>query len=177
MSINRRQALQAAGIFLGTAISSPILAIIEGKKTYFGKNYQASAAEILLLAEMAETIIPTTDTPGAKAADVHQFIQKVIKDCYSLADQNKFYESINDFDKKLKSTGKSFTSSTEQEKIAALKQLHKDDPEFFKRLKELTVTGYFTSEIGATMALAYLPIPGKYEGCLPLTNGQKAWAL
>ncbi|HAK76772.1 MAG TPA: twin-arginine translocation pathway signal, partial [Runella sp.] len=45
------------------------------------------------------------------------------------------------------------------------------------RMKELTVTGYFTSEIGATKALEYLPIPGRFEGCVPLKPGQKAWAL
>jgi hypothetical protein len=44
-------------------------------------------------------------------------------------------------------------------------------------MKGLTVTGYFTSEIGATQALEYLPIPGKFEACIPLKPGQKAWAL
>ena len=44
-------------------------------------------------------------------------------------------------------------------------------------MKELTVTGYFTSEIGATQALEYLPVPGKFEGDVPLKPGQKAWAI
>lgn len=55
----------------------------------------------------------------------------------------------------------------------------KDQPlvPFFKLAKELTLLGYFTSEAGATKALNYLPVPGKYEGCVKLEPGQKAWAL
>ena len=48
---------------------------------------------------------------------------------------------------------------------------------FFFMIKELTTTGYFTSEIGATQALEYLPIPGKFDGCMPLSPNQKTWAL
>ena len=49
--------------------------------------------------------------------------------------------------------------------------------DFFRQMKDLTITGYFTSEIGATQALAYDPIPGKFNGCVPLEKDQKAWAL
>jgi hypothetical protein len=48
---------------------------------------------------------------------------------------------------------------------------------FFKLMKELTLFGYFTSEKGAQEALAYVPVPGRYEGCIKLEPGQKAWAL
>ncbi len=48
---------------------------------------------------------------------------------------------------------------------------------FFKLMKELTLLGYFTSEIGCKQALAYVEVPGKYEGCVKMTPGQKAWAL
>jgi hypothetical protein len=44
-------------------------------------------------------------------------------------------------------------------------------------MRELTVVGYFTSEIGATKALAYLPIPGRFEGDIALEPGQKTWVL
>ncbi|GAB4032756.1 gluconate 2-dehydrogenase subunit 3 family protein [Spirosoma jeollabukense] len=47
---------------------------------------------------------------------------------------------------------------------------------FFKLVKELTILGYFSSEIGCTQALAYVPIPGRYEGVVKLKDGQKAWA-
>jgi hypothetical protein len=48
---------------------------------------------------------------------------------------------------------------------------------FFKLVKELTLLGYFTSEPGATLALDYVPVPGRYDGCIDLKPGQKAWAM
>ena len=53
----------------------------------------------------------------------------------------------------------------------------KEDPaHYFRMMKELTILGYFTSEIGATQALRYVAVPGRYEGCVPYTKGEKAWA-
>ncbi len=54
----------------------------------------------------------------------------------------------------------------------------KEDPNhYFRMMKELTMLGYFTSEVGATKALRYLPVPGKYDGDVPYKKGDKAWAL
>jgi hypothetical protein len=54
----------------------------------------------------------------------------------------------------------------------------KEDPKpYFRMMKELTLLGYFTSEIGCTQARRYVPVPGKYEGCIPYQKGDKAWAL
>jgi len=53
----------------------------------------------------------------------------------------------------------------------------KEEPNHYYRiLKELTLLGFFTSEPGATQALAYVKVPGRYEGSVPLKPGQKAWA-
>ena len=51
------------------------------------------------------------------------------------------------------------------------------DESFFKILKDYTMTGYFLSETGATQALAYLKIPGGFQGDIPLAPNQKAWAI
>jgi hypothetical protein len=52
-----------------------------------------------------------------------------------------------------------------------------DDPaHYFGMMKQLTLLGYFSSEIGATQALRYVAIPGKYEGCVPYKKGDRAWA-
>ena len=48
---------------------------------------------------------------------------------------------------------------------------------FFRTLKELTITGYYTSKIGATVELHYLPVPGHYEGCVPLARIGRSWAV
>ena len=44
-------------------------------------------------------------------------------------------------------------------------------------IKQMTVWGYFSSEVGATQALRYVPVPGRFEGCIPYNEGEKAWAL
>jgi len=52
-----------------------------------------------------------------------------------------------------------------------------DEPShYFRMMKELTLWGYFTSEVGATKALRYVAVPGRYEGCIPYKKGDKAWA-
>ncbi len=71
-------------------------------------------------------------------------------------------------------------------KMAADALKHKDDPayeepdqpnHYFRMMKELTILGYFTSEIGATKALRYIETPGHYDGCIAYKKGDKAWAV
>ena len=57
------------------------------------------------------------------------------------------------------------------------KNKKKDDPvHYFLMLKQLTILGYFTSETGASQALNYIAVPGKYDGSYPYKKGDKAWA-
>ena len=49
-------------------------------------------------------------------------------------------------------------------------------PHYFTMMKQLTLLGYFTSEIGSKQALRYNPVPGRYDGCAPYKKGDKAWA-
>lgn len=62
-------------------------------------------------------------------------------------------------------------------KISSRSKVSTGKTYFFQLIRELTLLGYFTSEIGATKALAYLPIPGRFDGCVDLKPGQKTWAL
>jgi len=72
---------------------------------------------------------------------------------------------------------KDFTALDATQKTDILKRTTVADKPFFLQMKGLTVTGYFTSEIGATQALDYLPIPGRFDGSWPMPKGQKSWAL
>ncbi|MGI9262739.1 MAG: gluconate 2-dehydrogenase subunit 3 family protein, partial [Woeseiaceae bacterium] len=47
---------------------------------------------------------------------------------------------------------------------------------YFRMMKELTLLGYFTSEIGYTQAMRYVETPGRYDPCVPYTTGEKSWA-
>lgn len=149
-----------------------------GEKLNHGPSLAVSAEQEALLAEVADIIIPTTKTPGAKAAGAEKFIVRVMRDCYPLKDQETFYSGLTRLNSDSKTKfGKSFEELTLAQKNEMVKQTTTSDTAFFRRMKELTVTGYFTSEIGATQALEYLPIPGRFEPCIPLKPGQKAWAL
>jgi len=146
-----------------------------------------------LIASLAEAIIPATDTPGAKEARVQDFIVMMIKDCTDIKSQNKFINGLHDLEHHCPSTyDKPFEQCSENEKHETLKYFEeKGRPfrgivgkaqnrflgkSFFTTLKEYTVRGYCTSEIGATRGLWYKPIPGKYLGCIPMEAGQKSWA-
>lgn len=176
--MNRRDAIQHVAALFGVVISGPVMAGVMGEKTYFGEVVPVNEEQEAMLAELADVIIPTTTTPGAKAAGVEKFIVRVMRDTYPKADQEKFYAGLTQLNTdSLKSFGKSFVELNNAQKIEAVKALTTSNKPFFMQMKALTVTGYFTSEIGATQALDYVPIPGRFEGCIPLKAGQKAYAL
>ncbi|GAB3040856.1 gluconate 2-dehydrogenase subunit 3 family protein [Spirosoma pulveris] len=176
--MQRREALQQAALMMGVMLSAPTLAGAMGRVTNAGPSLAVSPDQEALLAEVADVIIPTTSTPGAKAAGAEKFIVRVMRDCYPKADQEKFYAGLAKLDADSKTKfGKGFAALEGAQKIEMVKQTMTTDKPFFLRMKELTTTGYFTSEIGATKALEYLPVPGQFNGCAPMKPGQKTWAL
>lgn len=176
--MNRREAVQKITFLLGGTLSSPLMAGIMGEKLNFGPSLDISAEQEALLADVADTIIPTTGTPGAKAAGADKFITRIMRDCYEMADQKKFYSGLDKIDAQSKEVySKGFTALDATQKNDIIKRTTVSDKPFFLQMKGLTVTGYFTSEIGATQALDYLPIPGRFDGSWPMPKGQKSWAL
>lgn len=176
--MNRREAAERISLLLGGTLSVELTAGLMGQVIHPGPNVAVSVAQQALLAEVADVIIPTTDTPGAKAAGAEQFIIRVMRDCYPLQEQEAFYAGLAKLEADSQSAhGKAFADLESNAKIQLVQQTAEMNRAFFKRLKELTVTGYFTSEIGATRALAYLPVPGRFAGDVPMEKGQKTWAL
>jgi hypothetical protein len=186
--MDRRNAIQRVAFLMGGMISAPAMAGMLGKKINQGESVKFTAEQESLIAEIADVIIPNTSTPGAKAAKVEQFIVRVVRDCYTKADQDIFYAGLNKLDADCQTKfGSGFASANLTQKKEALttsmleadiaRKKTKGQATFFFMIKELTTTGYFTSEIGATKALEYLPIPGKFDGCMPLTASQKTWAI
>ncbi|AUD03180.1 gluconate 2-dehydrogenase subunit 3 family protein [Spirosoma pollinicola] len=176
--MKRREAIQKAALMMGGILSAPTLAGAMGRVTNTGPSVLVSPDQEALLAEVADVIIPTTSTPGAKAAGAEKFIVRVMRDCYPKADQDKFYAGLAKLDADSKTKfSKGFAALDTAQKNEMVKQTMTADKPFFMRMKELTTTGYFTSEIGATKALEYLPVPGQFNGCMPLKPGQKTWAL
>ena len=178
MTLSRREAIQRLTLLMGGALSPELTSALQGQVSNTGGSITVTPEQEALLAEVADIIIPTTDTPGAKAAGVEQFIIRVMRDCFVKKQQTTFYAGLAKLDADSRaSNGKGFMELDAESKNAALKQCSINHKSFFKLLRELTVAGYFTSEIGATKALNYLPIPGTFSGDVIMTPGQKAWSI
>jgi hypothetical protein len=176
--MDRREAIQRVTLMLGGVISAPLMAGAMGQAIYGGQSIKPSDDQAALIAEIADVIIPTTDTPGAKAAGVEQFIIRVMRDCYEKPEQEKFFNGLNKLDADSKAKfKKGFRDLSAQQKNIMIQDATVYNKDLFVRMRELTITGYFISEIGATQALAYVPIPGRFDGCIPLEKDQKTWAL
>jgi hypothetical protein len=185
--MNRREALSRVAIIMGGTVLGAE-AFLSGCKTA-STGISFSAADISFLDEVAETILPATNTPGAKEAKVAEFMKVMVTDCYETKDQTIFMDGIKKLDEaSKKANSKSFMEADAKQRHDLLVTLDKeakdyekakkqDEPKhYFTMMKELTLTGFFTSEVGATKALRYVAVPGKFEGSVPYTKGEKAWA-
>jgi hypothetical protein len=186
--MNRREAVQYIGLLLGgTLVGSS--AFLSGCKTNTKSTKEFTDEDISYLDEISDTILPATATPGAKAAKVGAFMTVMVNDCYDEEDQKVLHEGtgkLNDFSKK--TYDKEFMKISPQQRHDLLVKLDNEQKEYmknkkkeepshyFRMMKELTLLGYFTSEIGCTKARRYVETPGKFVGDLPYKKGDKAFA-
>lgn len=148
-----------------------------------GLNF--SPEDIAFLDEIGDTIIPETDTPGAKATGIGAFIVMMVKDTYDADQQKTFVDGLNMIRKDFKSTkGSDFVEASQEDRLAYLNGMNEqfksskgEEAKVINMLRDLTVLGYFTSEIGATQALNFVEVPGKYDPCIPYNKGDKAYAI
>jgi len=197
--MDRREALKRTAWIMGGAVSAPaIMGILKGcaaKPTIDWTPVFLSSEQGVLISQLAEIIIPKTDTPGAKDVGVPGFIDQIVKECYKKEDQDKFLTELKAFDDEAKKEyGDPFIELDAEQQTAFVKKVHdaavntEDNGTngtngtlqrpFILAVKELTMLGYFTSEPGATQVLQYNPVPGAYKGCIPVSeagNG-KTWA-
>lgn len=144
-----------------------------------------SVEDVQLLDEIGETILPESDrSPGAKAARIGEFMQVMVADCYSEAEQRIFQSGIEEVQEAArKEYNRDFLELTAEERLTLLTgfdrqaraQGEQSPVHFFTLMKQLTILGYFTSEPGVTQALRYNPIPGGYDGCADYQEGDRAW--
>lgn len=187
--MDRREAVKYISVLLGGTIVGSS-AILNGCRSSDSKGSALIFADsdIILLDEIADTILPETDTPGAKAAGVGKFMTVMVNDCYEKDDQEVFHKGLkqlNDLAKKNYKTD--FVKMPADQRLEMLIGLDKEQKEYqknkkpedrshyFRMMKELSLLGYFTSEIGQTQAMRYVERPGRYDGCVPYTKGEKSW--
>jgi hypothetical protein len=201
--MERREALRNVALIMGGAISATTMGVLFDSCSPVKRTGALfTAQQESMLAELAEVIIPQTTTPGAKAAGVGPFIKMMLEECYPEEAQNVFVKGLDVVENLAQSKfNLSFDKTSAQQRAIIMKQITDETapmiadekkaidaitdknkkpiakPYFFVILKDLTLLGYFSSEAGATKALEYVAVPGKYDGNVDLKPGQKAWAL
>ncbi|MBK8055756.1 MAG: gluconate 2-dehydrogenase subunit 3 family protein [Saprospiraceae bacterium] len=189
--MDRRTIIKHISLMTGAAFVGGELFVKTGCKA--DKTNPASsiltAQQVSLLDEIGETILPQTDTPGAKAVGIGLFMNKMITNCYTKEQQSVFLSGVEtlktDFQKKYAATfekgspdqREEFLNSINAEMVKYNKDKKQENAEhYFTMIKQLTILGYFTSEAGATKELRYEAVPGRYDGSYPYKKGDKAWA-
>ena len=190
-AIDRREAIRRAALLLGAAISAPTMAAIlngcDERPRPDRVPTALTAAQLTLVSTIAEHIIPATDTPGATAAGVPAFIQLMLADYYTADDCRHFLDGLADVDTRARRAHqKRFADCTADARHAILAALDAEayapqagapHAPFFRVMKELTLLGYYTSEVGATRELRHLPVPGHFSGCVPFATIGRAWSV
>ncbi len=183
----RRATLMRLGALCGLALSGEALAALA---TPARPGAQAAAGllapdQLALTGVLAELIIPKTETPGALAVGAHRTISRLLQVCLGAKDRQQFVAGLARIDAVARADGgKRFVALTPARQVALLHALDQgrapfdgDDRRFFMQLKSLTAFAYYTSEVGATRELAYLPVPGGFKGNVPLKQIGRNWAL
>lgn len=221
--MDRREVLKRLALLTGGALSISTMAGVLGgcragsaPGTYQPRTLSTDQYE--LVATIAERIIPETDTPGARAAGVPEFIDRMLTDWMYAAERAHFLQELSRVDALAQERfGRPFVQATEAQQVQLLQELEQearqteprrvvidratgqvvDGPDtsaedmaqgrpprtltvalrpFFRVMKELTVVGYYTSEVGATQELRLNLVPGRYDACVPYDQIGRAWA-
>lgn len=185
MTMNRRDALKSVMVMMGGSMvgATALLTGCAPEHQIEGLNF--SPEDIAFLDEIGDTIIPETDTPGAKATGIGAFMVMMVKDTYDADQQKAFVDGLNMIRKDFKSSkGTDFVEAAQEDRLAYLNGMYEqfktsngEEAKVINMLKDLTVLGYFSSEIGATQALNYVEVPGRFDACIPYNKGDKAYAI
>ena len=208
-TVTRREALQMVAALLGGAVLTGgervlAIAIDEGAIAVAAAQGTSrfAVADVAMLDEIAETILPETSTPGAKAAKTGAFMALMVTEAYDVRQQQVFRAGLGQVDEACRKThGVTFMQATPAQRLSVVEALDReqksamdartptrttrapaapaapDEPaHYFRMMKELTLLGYFTSEIGYTKAMRYRESPGRFDPCAPHAPGDKSWA-
>ena len=190
-NIDRRKALKKASLLLGFSISGPaLIGVLNGCAAQDGIDWQPlflTEHEASMVEAASARILPSGKTPGAADAMVGRFIDQMAAEYYLPEDQQHFRKGLEDLEHLSREVAnKAFEKATEEEQDQVLTQMALKAMEqtqtpgqrhFFLMLKELTILGFFTSEVGAAQFLNFDEIPGGYQGCQSLESvGGKTWS-
>ena len=209
MRVTRREAVQRVAMLLGGA------ALVDGDRLFAASFEPAafdaalaqgtgsfSAADVALLDEIAETILPQTTTPGAKAAKAGAFMALMVTAAYTEPNRQVFQRGLTRVDEACRQAhGVSFMQASAAQRLSLAEALDREQhaemedrapkrrlrapaatagpaepAHYFRMMKELALLGYFTSEVGYTQAMRYVESPGRFDPDVPHEPGDKTWA-
>jgi hypothetical protein len=206
--LDRREAIRRVSGWLGGAAlvgGCGLIANVErahaSAATRTGERIgEFDEAQIALLDEIAETLLPATHTPGAKEAKTGSFMALMVTDAYGPTERQVFLDGMRGMDTAMRKAHRvSFMEATPTQRLELLTVLDIDQKRvmdardvadrghasmgdgpaipYFRMMKELAMLGFFTSEVGCTRVLRYIETPGRYEPCTLYATGEPAWAL
>jgi len=194
--MNRREVLRLlAATAISSTIPSELFAL--GREAHSQAENRSSVRTLnkhqdAMVATISELIIPSTETPGAKAARVNEFIDLILTEWYEDAERARFLAGLADVDARTQSLfSKNFIDCTEKQQVSILTSLDQEvesaresvtpsmltrdkvellEKHFFYMMKRLTLFGYYTSQIGSDQELHYEVIPTEHAGCAPVSE-------
>ncbi len=181
MKLNRRVVLKNFAVIAGGVFLLPACKEQMSNSALQLKNIQLNADSEAMLLALSESILPKTNTQGAKELAASSFAVKMLNDCYSPEEQKKFMEGLAQFESYAKeSMQKSFVDRDKSQKellltTVELKKLNIEPLEFFYfTFKKHIIQAYTSSEYYMTKVHGYEMIPGRYHGCVPVKKSENA---
>ncbi len=179
--MDRREALKHSAVILGMVSASSVLGVMSGCTAGRSIDWVPTVLtedQAKLVGDIAERIIPKSDTPGALDAGVDAFIDAMLNGYLEPVEKEAFMTGLMEIDAIAESLyGKKFSALKPEEQDASLTSMAEEadalegkarEIAFFPKIKELTITGYFTSELVAEKHLNYQPVPGEFVGCIDI---------
>lgn len=180
--MKRRAALKSLALLSGGIALLPSCSPNPEKVSHALHNLEITGEQESLLAEIVESIIPSTESPGAGKLEVDKFVLTMVDDCMEQEQQNIFTNGLKRFDllcKRINNT--KFTKMTAGEREGYLRQIQNaaEDPTdpnddlkhvkpFVEQIRTLTIEGYLTSQYVMTEVFPYELVPGRFIGCKKL---------
>ena len=177
--ISRREAIRRAALAAGVMVSAEWLSIVDGARP-LAQGARLTQAQSAIAGAVADRILPRTDTPGAADVGVQAFIDLLYGDFMTPAEQKMLTDGLDAVEAAAKSAGASFVAlpaNRQDELLRAIAKAEEGREQgFFRLIRSATILGYFTSEQVGKTVLHYDPIPGAYEGCVPIEQvGRRNW--
>ena len=185
--IDRKEAIKRAGLLLGGIVFAPnILGVLNGCSATPGDWTPRlfSDKQARLVTALSDVILPADDSPAASELGVPEFIETMVYEVYNEEQRQEFMDGLDRFaGDYTASLDADFFNGNDTEKYDFTYYQNRlaieEDPEsnpFILTFKELTLLGYFTSEVGASEVLRYSPVPGRFDGCIPFEEVGTTWA-